>query len=165
MSDNNNIINELEEMGSKLATIPRRMPYSVPDGYFSAEITIPNGLPARAETPYSVPGGYFDELPQKMLAAAKATEPAPRTIAFAPRLQWLQAAALALFITAGGFIMFRGSSTPEERLLASVSKADIKEYIEYADRDAEPVMNAEVIKTLPVDNKEIVAYLDETGWE
>lgn len=167
MSDNNNIMNELQEMGSPLAGMPRQMPYAVPDGYFSAKVTIPytTPLPGSTEMPYTVPAGYFEEMTGRTMAAVKQEARGKRTVQFVPKMQWLQAAALALIITIGGYIMVNSQPTQPYNMLASISKAEISAYMEQAEGQPEPTIDGEVIKTLQIDNKDIVAYLNDTGWE
>jgi hypothetical protein len=81
MKQPNDIIKELKEMGSPLADMPRIMPYSVPEGYFSSLDSQIKSLMAALdnepffaidakEMPYDIPAGYFDTLPEKMLFGA-----------------------------------------------------------------------------------------------
>lgn len=76
----NDIVKELQEMGSPLADMSREMPYKVPEGYFDTlSNNITSGLfEAATDTftatkvmPFDVPQGYFDALPEQLLYAAK----------------------------------------------------------------------------------------------
>src|SRR5215203_3965666 len=63
---------ELEEVSPFLASIPKKMPFSVPDGYFTAtteglsdwvkEESLPEFVQSRKQMPFSVPDGYFEGL-------------------------------------------------------------------------------------------------------
>jgi len=84
------IIDELERMGSPLASMPSEMPYSVPENYFSSlsediydniqfVLSPDPSLPVHKTMPYEVPAGYFDTLPTQMLAYAKEHSDALKT--------------------------------------------------------------------------------------
>ncbi len=79
MSSANDIIQELRGLESKLADMPRTMPYEVPAGYFDAMpaaaldaikaehiaepvLTLPKAMP------YEVPDGYFEGLANSVIA-------------------------------------------------------------------------------------------------
>lgn len=81
MNKDNGIMQELVEMGSPLAMLPRTMPYHVPDGYFTELSNAFSGSDAErdepdAETnwskkiPYKVPDGYFEHLTGSIVASA-----------------------------------------------------------------------------------------------
>lgn len=83
MKQQNEITRELDEMGSILATMPRVMPYTVPDRYFaglgtairkqmSYETDPVMNLPK--QTPFAAPEGYFDSFPSEMLRMAQAAD-------------------------------------------------------------------------------------------
>ncbi len=79
MKEVNDIVNELRELQSPLADMPRTMPYAVPEGYFALlEESIKTGISGATDyrlaiqdkaTPYEVPERYFATLPQNILAA------------------------------------------------------------------------------------------------
>lgn len=172
MSEENNILSELREMGSPLADVPRRMPYAVPDNYFEqAEANIVDRVTAplkeKGELPYSVPTGYFAALPEKVLAASKQADRETRRVAFVPRMQWATAAMLALVISLGGYITFSVQAVNEpERMLASVPANEIQAYVEnrYGMGEASAAGDTR-LKELPLNKQEIVAYLNDNGWE
>lgn len=94
MSSANDILQELRGLESKLADMPRTMPYEVPEGYFDAlpaamldavkaehatepVLNLPKGMP------YEVPAGYFEGLTNSVLA--QVDEPAlllPKVVAY-----------------------------------------------------------------------------------
>lgn len=78
MTQRNNILQELKDLGSSLDANLAQTPYAVPDGYFDglAETVLtmirsgyqPGFLDTISrETPYAVPSGYFDGLSERML--------------------------------------------------------------------------------------------------
>lgn len=165
MSDSNEITNELQEMQSPLANMPRHMPYAVPAGYWENQATASTQLSAHIPTPFSVPANYFADMTARVVTAAKAQDTPARKIPVSPRIQWLQAAALALIITAGSYIMFSGKANEPEQMLAKVSKTEIQEYIDNTTTEPEVLIADESLAALQIDSKQITAYLDETGWE
>ncbi len=81
MKQENEITQELNEMGSMLAGIPRVMPYPVPEGYFTGvsaatrEQIMYEADPETIfceQTPFTVPEGYFDSFPGKILHTIRA---------------------------------------------------------------------------------------------
>jgi hypothetical protein len=218
MERENDIVRELQELGSKLGLMDRSMPYRVPAGYFEGladEIqgtinelaipdvvpawskTMPQGLPAgyfenlagnimatvRAEEaanswpnemPMAVPAGYFESLPAKVLAAVKVAEPVKKTPVVKPlkktyvirNVRWAAAAILLICVSVGGYVFFGGQPTMPEQMLASVPANEIHEYLQGAYRiDMDQVINNDNISNLQLDNKEIIEYLNETGWD
>ncbi|MCD6011001.1 MAG: hypothetical protein K0Q79_863 [Flavipsychrobacter sp.] len=81
MNKDNGILQELVEMGSPLAMLPRTMPYHVPDGYFTQlsntiqgseiEWNEPDIIPGWSKKmPYKVPDGYFEHLTGSIVSSA-----------------------------------------------------------------------------------------------
>ena len=218
MNRENEIVRELEELGSKLGSIGRGMPYKVPAGYFEGfadgiqsviiELAKPDVAPAwskampqelpvgyfenlagsiiasvRAEEaanswpkdmPMDVPAGYFEALPARMLAAAKATEPVKKVPVVKPlkktyairNVRWAAAAIMLICVTVGGYVFFNGQQTVPEQMLASVPASEIHDYLQGTYHiDVDRVMNSEDVSKLQLDNKEIIEYLNETGWD
>ena len=101
---------ELNELSEVLAAIPKKMPYTVPENYFSGFTqTVPglvkeDDLPEVLQTisrkmPNTVPAGYFDGLAPTVLA--KVTKPAAKVVSFnRPRLLRIAAAAVVTGIIA-----------------------------------------------------------------
>jgi hypothetical protein len=178
MSADNNIQEELNSMGSPLAGLPGKMPYAAPAGYFEqlagkmAQLAQEqeNATPDFGRSlPYEVPAGYFESLPAQVLQKAR-NEPgkvAGERIAFFPGRKWAAAAALAVIIGSGAFIMFSGNNgTGAENILAAVPQHEIKEYVQHSyGLDPNKVAASTRINNLNVDSKDIVAYLNETGWD
>ena len=89
MNGGSDIVNELEEMGSILATMPRLMPFSVPDNYFSSldisvQIIMNEADPLLnlpKAMPYFVPSNYFNDFSatilDKVAAPSFSQQPAP----------------------------------------------------------------------------------------
>ncbi|MBL7681951.1 MAG: hypothetical protein JNK00_01225 [Flavipsychrobacter sp.] len=84
MNSANDIIQELRGLGSKLADMPRTLPYEVPTGYFDAfaggimhfvqaDAADEPLLQLPKTMPFEVPDGYFDSLTGEVLA--KVNEP------------------------------------------------------------------------------------------
>ena len=183
MKGGNDITEELREMGSTLADMPRTVPYTVPAGYFeqlpeSMLLAATEEQPAFAQmhNPLSVPEGYFDTLPLQMLQAAKAadidtTSKVPATtvtrLNTLPQIRWAAAAAVAIIVCIGGYITFSSAgTTAPERILSSVPGTEIKDYIAHRyGLDPNTIISAKEVNSLHVDNKDIEAYLDETGWD
>ncbi|RYE23605.1 MAG: hypothetical protein EOP51_09985 [Sphingobacteriales bacterium] len=172
----------------------RTNPYQVPQGYFDAlSDSVLSLVLEEKELSFlpkasiiAVPEGYFDTLPQRMLAAAKAEEkPATKVIPLGntlwKNLRWAAAAGLIAGIGFGGYRMMRPNvathvtaTASVEQRLAQMPDATINHYIQQNIDDFDGDMIASVVvknetKT-PVTkdqltNKEIIDYLDETGWE
>lgn len=83
MNEVNDIVKELQELQSPLATMPRTMPYAVPQGYFaqleesiiagisaSDDIALP--LPDK-QMPYHTPEGYFESFAENTLKNVQKT--------------------------------------------------------------------------------------------
>ena len=184
MKQVNEIINELKGLNSPLAAMPREMPYQVPAGYFEQlpgdVLAIVNDTTIQAfekqGNPHEVPAGYFNTLPLKMLQAAKAQEviehkevaPAKR-IALYPQVRWAVAAVMALVISLGGYVMFTGNNADNgaEKILSSIPGSEINEYVthRYGIDPNVVAPDKENSNLKNVDTKDIVAYLDETGWD
>lgn len=132
--EKNEILKELNEMGSPLAGMPRRMPYSVPDGYFDGMAD----AALRSARTGNVPAGYFEALPAAMLQAAKAAANASgtpagvkkstRVVAF-PMLRWAAAAVLLVSLGTGAALLFNVERFPNpETVITALPQEDIAEY-------------------------------------
>ncbi len=152
----------------------RTMPFEVPQGYFETAATdmammamgeniaaaLPKGIPL------IVPTGYFDALPAKMLHAAKATElPKQQKLSFR-NIRWAAAAMVILSIGIGAYEFSNQQQNAPDNILASVSNNDIHDYLQQSYRlDVDRIISNTDINNMQVDNKEIVQYLNETGWD
>lgn len=82
MNTQENILEELREMNSSLAGLPRTMPYFVPQGYFEIfpeilkeQLPVTNCLSTEnPDMPFHVPTGYFQQLPQQLINTIHANE-------------------------------------------------------------------------------------------
>jgi len=176
------IIKELNEVDQQQAW-GKALPYTVPANYFETladEITvvaiaghIVSFLPDYV--PFKTPAGYFESLPGQMLAAAKAADtvkketkiiPLRRTHYLRP-VKWAAAAILILGIGLGSYnILLREEVTQPEQMLASVSGNEIQDYLQHTYRlDIDRVVSNNDISNIAVDNKDIIQYLNETGWD
>jgi hypothetical protein len=124
--------------------------------------------------PLSVPVGYFEQLPAQILNTVKAVENKTsakvivlNTKSIFRKVQWAAAAMFVLFIGLGAYITFiSGRSTNPEMMLASVSTNEIDDYVAHTYRiDIDKVTGNTDINNIPLENKEIVQYLNETGWD
>src|SRR5579871_6582396 len=79
MNRANDIVDELKSIGSNLGSLPRTMPYAVPEGYFDNfarntlavidEISAPEIVPEWPKTlPHYVPSGYFEGLADSIIS-------------------------------------------------------------------------------------------------
>ena len=152
----------------------KTLPYAIPDGYFEM---LPDELVARVttgylpkESPYSIPTGYFEALPAQMLQAAKGTEtkviPVKRRTLSSP-VKWLAAAILVLGLGLGAYRVFNmQNASGTEKILSSVPNNEIHDYLQRALRvDIDRIVKTNPINNMNVDNKDIIQYLNETGWD
>ena len=190
MNKDTGIPDELKSMGSPLAGMSRAMPYKVPKGYFeqfdkellstiseiNSEAAIWNN--ARSMPFGNTPQGYFDELPGKLLQMAKAetaVRPGETNIVLKPRkrlialgsIRWAAAAMLVMALGIGSYtFLFRHNETGTDKLLSSVPNNELHEYLQNTCRiDVDRVVNNNTLTKMKLDNKDIISYLDETGWD
>lgn len=171
---NEEINNELSEMGSSLAGHRVAMPYTAPAAYFGHTADMAEGImaahageaviPASVQ-PYSVPVGYFDALPGKVLQRASGNERRGGIFSFA-QLRWAAAAVVLLMVGAGIWASLNNEvPAPANILLADVADREIQEYLVLSGIGAETEMRAAVTaQEVNVDPRDIITYLDETGW-
>ncbi len=169
------IANELTEIGSSLGSVPREMPYAVPEGYathleermrdlVSAESGSHAGLPK--EMPYTAPEGYFDRLPQTVVEQTVNKRPRGVLISFT-QLRWAAAAVLFVAVGLGAYDMMNNISHPADGLLSSVADREIREYLAYNYHTpaAPPATHNDLLDNMDIDTKDIITYLDDTGWD
>ncbi len=168
---------ELSELGSSLAGQRVVMPYSAPDGYFDGlsgrlnsciadEFEQDNGLGLSKELPYRAPEGYFDALPGRILEKAGRSKQRGFAITFR-QLRWAAAAVLVVAIGLGAVnLMQEGNATmTKDGLLANVGDKEIREYlVSIYHAPAKGATGSAYLEGIDVDTRDIVAYLDETGW-
>ncbi len=181
MSEQNEIALELGGLESGLGSMSRAMPFSVPDGYFEAlqvqleqatGANFSDPLLAKYDQPLSLPVGYFETLPGKLLVAARRADAnevpkKQKEIGFVPVLRWAVAAALAITISVGGYMMFvERSESQSEAMLKNISRGDIMDFVQGSYGTGSSAQSATHETVIPnVDNAAIIQYLNETGWE
>jgi hypothetical protein len=161
---------------------PKTMTQSVPQGYF--ENLADNILSAvKAESimgisskkmPFNVPAGYFEALPAQMLHIAKRAGGMKKETTRIPlvrhnsfrQIRWAAAAVLLICIGFGGYETFYIQPDNTEKMLASVPNNEIQDYLQHTYVfDVNRVVSNEDINNIEVDNKDIIQYLNETGWD
>jgi hypothetical protein len=154
----------------------KALPYTTPTGYFE---TLPDNIvekvsvPAheRSVIPLQVPVGYFDALPAKMLQAAKAADmkvsQLSRRISFV-YIKWMAAAIFVLGIGISSYHIFFNMqrSAGTDKILSSVPNNEIQDYLQHIyHMDLEKVVNSNPVNNMNLENKDIIQYLNETGWD
>ncbi len=169
---------ELKNISGCMAGTQIPMPYAVPDEYFAnfeknlrSKITEEDATTAvhtlaGKTMPYSVPGDYFDKLPKLLLEKNEAEKQKGIRITF-PQLRWAAAAIVLIAISVGTYNLYRPSADtikPGKVMLASVNNNDIQEYL--ANAAGTNVINVSGEYYLDkIESKDIVSYLDQTGWD
>jgi len=181
MQSENDILQELENIGSKLGSYPRRMPYVVPDNYFEnfpiqmlTTVRLENNVKQASETnAFEVPENYFEALPTRIIASIKKQEKAPsRVISFPGSIRRnirFAAAAIFLLLVGGGLFWRFQQPLSLEAKLAALPKDVMTEYVVQSSEELQTNTNAIVSGnnhfTAQLTEEEITAYLNETGWQ
>ena len=108
---------ELDEMSPFLASLPKKMPFSLPDGYFNKtteglsewvkEESLPAFLQSHKQMPYSVPDGYFEDLPGIILKKINPGKAKVISISSSPKwMRYAVAAMIAGIITVSSILYF-----------------------------------------------------------
>lgn len=174
MNTEQSVTGELHELNSPLARLPRRMPYTVPEGYFEA---LTAETVHAVKTNAAVPDGYFEALPVTMLhvakSAAAASSPLPRPKPKVPALQpmrWAAAAILLISFAIGGGLFFRNAQSPEYAV-SSLPADAVNAYVEanLTEVDADLLAESTVASLNAPDLTGLTAedledYLAESGW-
>jgi hypothetical protein len=190
MKQENDILNELKQMGSPLADMSRDMPYYVPKGYFEQlpEQALGNALSTQEYDfnlnigkPFSVPDNYFEQFPAQVLQAIKANEDAEtvKKIKTIPlnraykwySVKWAAAAVLLICVSIFSYRFIMPNHTPEHEL-ASIPQNEIAEYamlhtddpaeLEMLDKNGVMYATPQHV-TLQLTEEEITQYLNEKG--
>ncbi|HYD22996.1 MAG TPA: hypothetical protein VEB40_16045 [Flavipsychrobacter sp.] len=180
MEKNSEILDELRQLQSPLAELPRHMPFEVPQNFFAElEGNILSALKVEElplqwsdSMPHALPQNYFDTLPADILAKAKSTgkQNNRKTIAL-PFLVRAAAAVLILAVGLAGYKYFTDPPFNARQQLASVSDEAISSYLQqYTDEfDTEMIVNnlsaSDLSELENIGNEEIIDYLNETGWD
>jgi hypothetical protein len=175
---------ELASLSPLLAGLSKKMPYDLPENYFT---TLSNDVPALIQddelpailaghqktTPYEVPMGYFDNLPEQVLS--KVAPKQAKVVSF-NRTRWMRVAAAAIVagvMAISGLVYYSSSSntnptsSPEAWIanqLKNISNQDLDSFIESTDATSTEQMastnSGEVSQMLnDVSVKEIDAFL------
>ena len=177
MTKGNDIQVELKEMNSKLAQLPKEMPFDVPDNYFNAvtdnivEMVLANDfIEQQIANPYTVPEQYFSAFPQKINQKIKEeTTVTPTLFSLYPLLRPMQVAAAILIIIIGGFSFLHvpKNSISFQQQLKNIPDEVVREYV--AQNDDENLNNNFSINSTYSFNKlseeEISQFLEEQGWQ
>lgn len=140
MASEQEILKELQELNSPLATYSRAMPYALPAGYFKDVeqqliATVTNTTHGSSTAmPFALPAEYFEKLPGQLLQAAKSSAVQEPVKKAGNRRIWLGArwAAAAMLVVAIGLSTFR-MFTPEptiEQQLDEIPYNDILAYVQ-----------------------------------
>jgi hypothetical protein len=191
-SSNTSASEELETLSPLLAGLSRKMPYSVPEGYFNEintqlpGITLEESLPeilisAGKSMPYKVPVGYFEELPATVLNNVRPARTSAKVISIG--LRWMKYAAAAIIagvMVVSSIFYFgnRNDGTPSvqsEQWIASqlknVSIEELEAFINTADISSKTLAqnssnNAEVRSLLnDVPDSELEKFLKDVPLE
>jgi len=144
---------ELASLSPLLAGLPKKMPYDLPQNYFT---TLSNDVPALIQedelpailaehtrsNPYEVPMGYFDTLPTQVIA--KIAPKQAKIVSF-NRTRWMRVAAAALVtgaIAISSLVYYNNRSSTNlyssseawiANQLKNISNQDLDSFIESAD--------------------------------
>ena len=159
----------------------KSMPFHVPANYFAdlstdiaEQISREESAPLPKVMPFTMPERYFDTLPDQILIAARASGSVKKTAKIIPLRRsnpwlkkWAAAAVILLTIGLGTFELFYShGSGNTEKILASVPTNDIQDYLQRTYRlDVDRIVSNNELINLPLENKEIIQYLNESGWE
>jgi hypothetical protein len=176
-------INEVNEPDS-VPGWSKAQPFIVPAGYFEALTntivaavdadSLANSLPRTI--PFNTPVGYFEALPAQMLKAAIAGDAIsgePKIIPLRWRnvirpLKWVLAALLVIGIGIGSYhVSFSPPATSNtDKILTAVPNDEIHDYLQHTYRlDVDQIVSNTDINDLQIENRDIVQYLDENGWD
>lgn len=158
---------EVETLSPLLAGLNKKMPFSVPDDYFTElsgnvvggvkaidfvheelEIIPPMMQELRHKNVYSVPQGYFENLAASVLDKVKERKPAKVVSMNAGRrfMRYAVAAVIAGVIAIGGWLYFNSSNTAEQQVAAATietmsddSKLSDEEMANYLETETLPI--------------------------
>ena len=114
---------ELQQLSPLLAGISRKMPYSVPNGYFEQlgneapflmqDEVLPQVLQnADKSMPYLVPNGYFENLPGIILSKVEVKKPQAKLVSFSRSwMKYAVAAVITGLVATTGVLFFNSKNT------------------------------------------------------
>lgn len=165
---------ELNELKSSLTGSNISLPYTVPDRYFSDlnsrimqnEMAERNSMPVIKEMPYSVPCNYFDGLAKQVIKKTSSKKKKGVLVSFAA-IRWAAAAMLLLMVGAAVTRLHTTNSTNSTTdAIAVLADNDIEAYVADNYRaDIGRLTDASYLGDADVQMGDIIAYLDETGWD
>lgn len=165
------LVTDNGDAGSALTGINKAMPFDVPQNYFGQ---LPQSIMTQIAgqtkaTPLEVPENYFTSFPARALQAAKAVETHENRIIPASwfvfkHIRLAAAAVLLICIGLGAYTTVFNTDyrSSHEILLSSVAKTEIEAYLDASEKGEPEDIG---VANLPFDRKDIVVYLNETGWE
>ena len=167
---------ELHSISSLLAGISKKMPFSVPENYFTenteglsglvSEEVMPDFLQENKQLPYTVPAGYFENLPQAVLIKVNPKE--AKVIPISSSRKWMRYAAAAIItgVIAISSVLYFGNnqsvdpaSQPGEwvaKKLKNVPDKEIDDFINTTD-----VSTTAMAKTGSSDKTEVRRLLND----
>ncbi len=182
---------ELENLSPLLSALPKKAPYTVPEGYFSdmsknIGVPVSDHIPAdeaispvlaslKDKATYQVPAGYFENLGENALKKVIRTEAKMIPITGRKWFRYAAAASVIAFVTMLAFLIPGQDKSEADNTsyawvknnLKKVSTDDISEFVELATVEPADVVKTETrdeISSLlrDVSDKEIQDFLNET---
>ncbi len=114
---------ELGEIAPFLSSLPKKMPFSVPEGYFTEsteglsdwvkEESLPQFLQSTRQMPFAIPEGYFESLPGVILKKVSPNE--AKVIPISSSRKWMRyavAAMVAGIIAVSSVLYFGNNNQP-----------------------------------------------------
>ena len=184
MERKKDIQDELSSMGSSLAGMRHTDPRTVPEGYFrqleadvlalvKEDSQIAKASRNIAMPQADLPEGYFAQVPDTMLQVMKNSEVDAQPAKKASRIylrpiKWAAAAAVVIAVGVGAYQYKNRDTDPGDyKLLAAVPNNELRDYLQNSynvDVDR-VVLNNSTLINMKLDSKDIISYLDETGWD
>ena len=168
------IVEELSGVGGNFHT---PAPFEVPSGYFERFFDhLSEGVYAEdpklllsRNLPFSTPQGYFESLPHRMAAKVSAATGRAKRIPLPGIRMWkvagVAAAVAAVVVAAFLLKQERMNTISPDAVLGSVSGTEISEYARQNYLDLDQTAAASYNSALRFDSRDIIKYLNETGWE
>ncbi len=130
----NKIHKEIADIAPTLATLEKRNPFRVPEGYFdSLEHKVLDSLDKKPKLEQSVPEGYFDNLSDMVMDRIREEEKTKVIPLY--RRKWLSIAASLLILCGAGYLITNQSNTPTSNpeFALEIDPAEALEYLEEND--------------------------------
>ncbi|MEM9544770.1 MAG: hypothetical protein AAGA77_02290 [Bacteroidota bacterium] len=130
----NKIHNEIADIAPTLASLEKKNPFRVPEGYFDAlEHKILDALDKKPVLEKTIPEGYFDNLTDIVLDRIKEEEK-PKVMPLYQR-KWLSIAASLLIILGAGYLITiqSGTATSGAEFALEIDLEEALDYLEEND--------------------------------